>query len=88
MTITIDAELEARLRAAAAARGEDPNHYAVAALIEVVERDEDPDADLTEEDKAAIRAGVERGLKDFEEGRYRPAEEFYADMSRKYGLPR
>lgn len=88
MTITIDAELEARLRAKAALLGEDPNRYAVAVLTEALEQNGDLDADLSDEDKAAIRAGVERGLKAFEEGQYRRAEEFYADMSRKHGLPR
>ena len=85
MIITLDAELEARLRAVAAARGEDPNHYATAVLAEAIERAEAPD-DLTEEQKAEIRAGVERGLADSAAGRVRPAEEFYAEMNRKYGI--
>ena len=87
MVITIDAELEARLRAAAAARGEDPNRYAVAVLKEALELEEDPDADLTEEDRAAVRAGVERSLKDFEEGRFRSFTDFAAEMRARYDLP-
>lgn len=87
MTITIDAELETRLRAAAEARGEDPNRFAIAVLTEALDWNEDPDADLTEEEKAAVRAGVERGLKDFEEGRFRPFAEFAAEMRARYDLP-
>jgi hypothetical protein len=37
MTITIDADLEARLRAVAAAQGQDVNSYAVAVLQEAAE---------------------------------------------------
>jgi len=86
MTITIDAELEARLRAVAEARGEDPNRYAVAILTEALEGNEDPDAGLTEEEKAKIRAGLERGLADSAAGRVTPADTFYAEMNRKYGI--
>jgi hypothetical protein len=38
--IALDETLEARLRTAAAARGEDYNHFAVAAILEAVERQE------------------------------------------------
>lgn len=87
MIITIDdAELEARLRAVAEARGEDPNRYAVAVLAEALERDTDPDAGLADEDKAAIRAGVERGLADSAAGRVTAADDFYAEMNRKHGI--
>ena len=41
MPITIDLlpEVEARLRAVAAARGQDPNHYAAAVVADAINRD-------------------------------------------------
>jgi hypothetical protein len=39
LTLPLDEELAARLRAVAEARGQDPNQYAVAALAQAVDRD-------------------------------------------------
>ncbi len=89
MTFTIDLEPETldRLRAVAAARGEDPNHYAAAAIAEKVDRDAHPDSVVSADEIAALHAGVERGLQAEAEGRYRPAADVFADMEARYGLP-
>jgi predicted transcriptional regulator len=87
MAIIIDPELEARLYEKAAEVGGDAQTLANLLIADGL-RAGDLDADLTEEDKQAIRAGVQRGMADFASGRHRSAEEFYAHMSAKYGLPR
>jgi predicted transcriptional regulator len=87
MTIVLDPELQARLCAVAKARGADPSDYATTVLVDAVARDEqDPDANLTEEERAAVRAGLERGLADAEAGRIKPAAEVYARLQEKYGV--
>lgn len=90
MTITLEIapETEARLRDKATAQGLDLAAY----LLELAERDayeaeeSDPDADLTGEDRAAIREGVRRGLQAFEEGRYRSLETVIAEKRERWGL--
>jgi predicted transcriptional regulator len=73
MTIVLDPELQARLCAVAKARGADPSDYATTVLVDAVARDEqDPDANLSEEERAAVRAGLERGLADSAAGRVTP----------------
>jgi predicted transcriptional regulator len=94
MAINLDPTLEARVRAVAAARGEDPNHYATVVLTEAVERDAAvaasgaPDEDdlLSDEECARIDAGIERGLADFAQGRSRPLEQVIADKNARFGL--
>lgn len=76
MTITIDAELEARLRAVAAARGEDPIRYAIAILTEAIERDE-----------AAMHEGIRRGLADEATGRVKPPSQVVAEARERHGFP-
>jgi predicted transcriptional regulator len=93
ITITIDDEtLVARLLAAAAARGEDPNRYAVAAIAEAVESDADsyttgydPDA-LSPEEIAESREGIRRGLEAAEAGRVIPFDVWGEQKRQKYGL--
>ena len=87
MTITIDAELEARLRAKAALLGEDPNRYAVAVLAEALEQNEDPDADLTDEDKARMHEGILRGLADEAAGRVKPLTQVIDEARKRHGFP-
>ncbi len=92
MTITLDDRIAIQLQEIAAARGEDPDNYAVAAIANALVRDEaavnaaDPDADLSDEEKASVRAGIERGVADFEAGRFSSADDFYAKMREKHGL--
>jgi hypothetical protein len=90
MTFLIDLEPEtaAQLRALAAARGEDPNHYAAAALAEAVNRDLER---ALAEAEARVRALDERD-KDNEgqallTGPARPLEESFAATRAKYGIP-
>lgn len=76
MTFTIDLEPETleRLRAVAAARGEDPNRYAAAAVMEKMDRE-------------AERA---KGLREGQElltGPARPLAESFAALREKHGLP-
>jgi len=91
MTIILEIapETESRLRDKATAQGLDLPAY----LLELAERDayeeveeSDPDADLTEEDKAAIREGIRRGLQAFEEGRYRSLEAVIAEKRERWDL--
>jgi predicted transcriptional regulator len=92
MIITLDDKLAAHVQAVAASRGEDPNNYAVAAITNALMRDKavaesaDPDADLNEEEKRAIDAGIDRGLADFDAGRFNSAEDFYKKMREKHGI--
>lgn len=92
MTITLDDRLALHLQKIAAARGEDPNNYAVAAIADALVRDEaaanitDPDANLSDDEKAAVRAGIERGAADFDAGRFSTADEFYKKMQEKHGI--
>ena len=79
MTLTISRDLEEKLVAKAAHRGKDPNVFVEELLSDALAWDDD--ADFEE----AV-AGVERGLADFEAGRYRPFSEFAAEQRKKYGL--
>ena len=74
LTIPVDDDLAARLRAVAAARGEDLNQYAVAALAEAADRDAAEEAA-----RAEARAILNGPFHDFAKS----AEE----MRRKYNLP-
>ena len=86
-TITLEADLFERLAAIAQVRGEDPNYFAVAALEWLVEQAEgDPDAALSETERAAARAGLERGLADAAAGRVSPAEDVYVGLRERYGV--
>ena len=76
MTFTIDLEPETldRLRAVAAARGEDPNRYAAAAIAEKVDREAD-------------RAQGLREGRELLSGPARPLAESFAALREKHGLP-
>ncbi len=87
MIITLDPELEARLRAVAAARGEDPNHYATAVLTEALERAEDTESSLTTEDIAQMQVGIQRGLADEAAGRVKPLAQVIDEARRRHGFP-
>ena len=87
MTITLDLppDVEASIRERATARGLEFADY-VRALLQRDAAGDDPDADLSEEERAAVREGVQRGLADFAAGRYRPFSEFAAEMRARYAL--
>jgi predicted transcriptional regulator len=81
MTITIELapEVLERLREKAAREGRDAEAVAADVLANALEWDA--------EDQAEAVEGIQRGLADFEAGRYRPLEEVIAEKQRKYGLP-
>ena len=86
MTITLELppDVGESLREQAAARGLTLDDY-VRALVER-DAEQNPDADLSEEERAAVAEGVQRGLADFSAGRYRPFSEFAAEMRARYAL--
>jgi predicted transcriptional regulator len=77
MTITLDLspEQEERLRALATARGQDPNHYAAAAVVAQLDRD----AQQWERARAEAQAILN--------GPARPQAEVEAVIRAKYGMP-
>lgn len=84
MTITLEPEILTRLRERAAREQQTPEALANALLSDALA--DDPD-DLTEAEKAEIRAGIDRGLKAAAEGRERPLAEWAAQLRREYNLP-
>lgn len=68
ITITLDSELETRLRVKAAQQGKDIGAIAAELLTSVLAWEEE---DLTE----AIQ-GIQQGLDDFEAGRFRSFQDF------------
>ena len=90
MTITIELtpEQEEQLRAAAVARGQDLNGYAVTVLTEAAREAGDEVGawwdSLSDEEREAERVHLARGLADIDAGRTHPAEEVYARIRTKY----
>jgi len=79
IVVTLSPELEARLRAKATQRGEDLEHVASALLGDIL--------DWEAQDSEEAIVGIQRGLDDFEAGRFRPFAEFVAEQRLKYDLP-
>ena len=79
ITINLPPDAEQRLREKAARQGQDAETVAAAVLIEALEWDA--------QDRAEAIEGVQRGLEDFQAGRYRSFNEFAAEQRRKYNLP-
>ena len=79
---------EKELREIASRRGQDPETFLLSLLDEaILFGDMEPvPADDSEEYAAAV-AGIQRGLDDFAAGRHRPAEEVFADMKARHGIP-
>ena len=87
MSIAIAPALEARIERLAAARGVDANQYVMTLLTEAVaEEEQDPDANFTDEQKAAVHAGITQGLQDFAEGRFRPSPDIAAESRRQESI--
>ncbi len=93
MVIELPAETEQQLRAGAAARGMDLNQYTTAVIHKGLDNADiaddlvwDDGQPMTEDEKAAIRAKVERAIADCEAGRCVPADEAWARLDAKYGM--
>jgi predicted transcriptional regulator len=80
MTITIDLQpaVLARLHEKAEREGQETEAVAARLLAEVLEWEA--------QDRREAIAGIERGLADFEAGRFRPLEEIIAEKRAKYAL--
>jgi predicted transcriptional regulator len=78
MTITISAELEARLQERAAEEGKDPNLIAETLLAAAL--------DWEAQERAEAIAGIERGLEASAAGRVRPASAVFAEMRARLPL--
>jgi hypothetical protein len=77
MTLTITPETESRLRERAAREGLDVSTFAEDVFAEVFA--DDPD-DLTPEQLADIRAGIQRGLDAVERGQWRTLDSYVAEV--------
>ncbi len=84
----LEAEIDARARAAG---------LSAEAYLELLVRDGDawgelpPDTELEEdtpEEEAEIRAAIAESEEQIERGETRPAEEVFAELRAKYGIPR
>ena len=81
MTITINLapEEEAKLHQKAVREGLDAEAVAHDVLVQALEWDA--------QDRAEAVAGIQRGMEDFERGRFRRFSEFEAEQRAKYSLP-
>jgi predicted transcriptional regulator len=85
MTVTLNTQIETRLRERAEREGQDVSVVANALIGRALAEEEDgydPD-DLTEENKAEIRAGIRRGLEAVAQGRERSVAEYIADVQKR-----
>lgn len=85
MTVTLNSQIETRLRERAEREGQDVSDVANALIGKALADEEegyDPD-DLTEEEKVEIRAGIRRGLEAAAQGRERSVAEYAADVQRR-----
>ena len=90
MAILISPNLEAQARQKARAEG-----LTTEAYVERLIREDEDWHELSEEtidettaESAEIRAAVQEGLAQAERGEGRPAEEVFADLRRRHGIPR
>ena len=90
MTITIPPQLEAHVRDKAQAEGVSVETYIEQLIRDDEEWTEQPVGPSDENDPefAGIRAAVREGLEQAERGEGRPAEEVFADLRVKHGIPR
>jgi len=79
IVISLSPEVEARLREKAAQSGQDVSIVAAQMLASVLEWE-------AQDSQEAIE-GIQRGLDDFEAGRFRSFDEFAEEQRRKYNLP-
>ena len=79
IVVTLSSELEALLHEYAAQRGQDVNLVASELLATVLEWE-------VEDSEEAIK-GIQKGLNDFETGRFRSFSDFAQEQRHKYNLP-
>jgi predicted transcriptional regulator len=79
ITVTLSPEAEAKLLEKAAKQGKDVAIVAAELLASVL--------DWEAQDYEEAVEGIQRGLDDFEAGRFRSFEEFAEEQRRKYDLP-
>jgi predicted transcriptional regulator len=79
IVITLSPELETLLLDRAAQQGQEVNLVASELLASVLE--------WQEQDSAEAIEGIQRGLDDFEVGRFRNFQEFAEEQRLKYNLP-
>ena len=77
--VTLDPELEERLRKKAERQGQDINLVAAELLASALEWETQ---DLEEATK-----GIQQGLDDFESGKFRSFDKYADEQHRKYNLP-
>jgi predicted transcriptional regulator len=79
IVISLSPEIEALLREKAAQQGQDISLVAAQLLARILEWE------FLDSQEAV--AGIQRGLDDFEAGRFRSFDEFAQEQRRKYNLP-
>jgi predicted transcriptional regulator len=79
IVVTLSPETEAQLREKATRQGQDISIVAAELLATVLEWE-------AQDSQEAIK-GIQRGLDDFEAGRFRSFAEFAEEQRRKYNLP-
>ncbi len=84
MTVTLNTQIETRLRERAEREGQDVSTLANVLLGDALsdEAGYDPD-DLTDEEIAEIRLGIRHGLEAVGQGRERSVAEYTADVQRR-----
>ncbi len=90
MNLSISPELEIQLRNKARAEGISIEAYVERLIREDEEWDEQSEPALDENDREFenIRVAVMEGLAQAERGQSRPAEEVFAELRTKHGIPR
>lgn len=79
IVVSLSPELEAQLREKAAQQGQDVSFVAAKLLEAVLEWE-------VEDSEAAIQ-GIQKGLEDFETGRFRSFDDFADEQRHKHNLP-
>ena len=90
MTITLEIpdSQEKELREIASQHGQDPEAFLLSLLDEaILFEGMEPIPDDDPEELAASIAGIQRSLDSIKAGRYRPAEQVFADMEARHGIP-
>ncbi len=79
IVVTLNPKLEALLHRRAAKQGQDINSIASELLASIL--------DWEEKDSEEAIKGIQKGLDDFESGRYRSFQDFAEEQRHKYNLP-